>query len=179
MKSNEIISLYYNAEWLKDALSKMHPEDLREDLKQEVFMVVLEKGNDWILDSHEKGFLKWFIVRVMLNLIKSDTSRFWFLFRNFVETTGNEKIFSECFNPYEETKESPEFNLDQVFGTSRNELYERDMLYHYVFTFNQNALKLSQATRIPYKTVTRTLNIAKEKCKNYLQLQQQQLHQSI
>ena len=173
MSANAIINSYYTATWLTDALSKMHPEDLREDLKQEVFLVVLEKGQDWIIDAHEKGFLKWFIVRVMLNLIKSDSSKFWHMFRNFVPTDGHEKLFSGFFDPDEEQPpEPPELNLDEVFGTTREGLYERDMLYHYVFTFNSNALRLSQATKIPYKTVTRTLQIAKERCKNYLMQQQ-------
>lgn len=177
---NEIITTYYNSEWLKDALSKMHPEDLRDDLKQEVFLVVLEKGYDWVADAHEKGFLKWFIVRVMLNLIKSDSSKFWFMFRNFVSTDGHEKLFSGCFDPDEERPpEPPELNIDEVFGKTRDGLYERDMLWHYVFTFNQNALLLSRATQIPYKTVTRTLNTAKIKCRNYLEQQQPPQQQSI
>lgn len=179
MTANDIIKSYYTAQWLSDALSKMHPEDLREDLRQEVFLVVLDKGSDWILDANEKGFLKWFIVRVMLNLIKSDSSKFWFMFRNFVEPTGKEKIFTECFDPDEERPpEPPELNIDEVFGKTREGLYERDLLWHYVFTFNSNALKLSQATKIPYKTVTRTLQIAKERCRNYLQQQQPQQPQS-
>lgn len=166
MNKQEIIKTYYESDWINDAISKMHPEDLRQDLKQEVFMVLLEMDESKLLELHANGFLKFYTVRTMLNMIKSDRSKFFQMFRNFVEIGSNDKA-------QEDYKEPLEVCLDCAFNNSREQLYEKDMFWHYTYTFDRNALALSKETGIPYKTVTRTLNNAKQRIKCYLQQQQQ------
>jgi DNA-directed RNA polymerase specialized sigma24 family protein len=161
-----IITEYYNSQWMNDAIGKMHPEDLQQDLKQEVFMVLLEMDEEKLLELHANGFLKFYAVRTMLNMIKSDRSKFYQMFRNFVEL-GSKEQAEEVY------QERAEVCFDCAFNTSREQLYEKDMFWHYTYTFDRNALALSKETGIPYKTVTRTLQNAKQRIKCYLQSQQQ------
>lgn len=166
MTKQNIITEYYNSQWMNDAIGKMQPEDLQQDLKQEVFMVLLEMDEEKLLELHANGFLKFYAVRTMLNMIKSDRSKFYQMFRNFVEL-GNKDQAEEIY------QERAEVCFDCAFNKSREQLYEKDMFWHYTYTFNRNALALSKETGIPYKTVTRTLQNAKQRIKCYLQSQQQ------
>lgn len=166
MTKQNIIQEYYLSDWMNDAIGKMHPEDLRKDLKQEVFMVLLEMDEAKLIELHTNGFLKFYAVRTMLNMIKSDRSKFYQMFRNFTEL-GTKDQAEEIY------QERAEVCFDCAFNTSREQLYEKDMFWHYTYTFNRNALALSKETGIPYKTVTRTLQNAKQRIKCYLQSQQQ------
>ena len=77
--------MYRNKD-VADAIGKMEPENLRDDLRQEIFQVLCELPEERLLEMHREGWLKWFIVRTMLNMIKSDRSTFHKLFRaNFSE----------------------------------------------------------------------------------------------
>ena len=166
MTKQNIITEYYNSQWVNDAIGKMQPEDLQQDLKQEVFMVLLEMDEEKLLELHANGFLKFYAVRTMLNMIKSDRSKFYQMFRNFVEL-GSKDQAEEVY------QERAEVCFDCAFNTSREQLYEKDMFWHYTYTFDRNALALSKESGIPYKTDTRTLQNAKQRIKCYLQLQQQ------
>jgi hypothetical protein len=149
----------------------MEPFDLQEDLRQEMFMVLLEMPDERLIEMHSKGYLKFFLVRTMLNMIKSNRSTFFRNFRNLIELPENVGLMTEAIEVNECKIGKLEF--DQIFSNKRDELYERDMFLLYAFTFNSNALKLSRSTKIPYKTVRRTLDSAKNKIKCYLQSQRQ------
>lgn len=166
MDKNKVVAEFYESDWFNQALNKMDPECLRNDLKQEVFLVLLEMPEKKFFELHEQGFLKFFAIRTMLNMIKSDRSNFFKMFRNLVDMPIKEVAEVD----YEEPRE---VCLDCAFQNSRDQLYERDMFYHYTYTFDRNALALSRGTQIPYKTVTRTIQNAKQRIKCYLQSQQQ------
>lgn len=166
MSKNEIIQSFYESKEIKEAIDKMEPEQLRKDLKQEMFMVLLEMEEERVKEMHEKGFLKFFLVRTMLNMVKSDRSTFYRNFRNMVEIGEPKEVI-------ESEVDFPNIDLNEVFGNSRQGLYEKDMFLFYVFTFKKNAAALSQATKIPYKTVIRTITTAKNRIKCYLKSQQQ------
>ena len=63
----------------------MNPEDIREDLKQEVFLVLCEMEEERLLQMYNDGYLKFFIVRTILNMVKSDRSNFARTFRQTYE----------------------------------------------------------------------------------------------
>jgi len=142
----------------------MQPEDLREDLKHEVIIHLLEMDKIKLASIIEQGAIKFYTIRVMLNMIQSSTSKFFRQFRNYTHL----KFIDQQETEY---KEGPGVDLDKIFGNSREGLYEKDMLNTYVYTFNRNALELSRNIGIPYKTCNRTLLNAKNKVKAYLKTQ--------
>ena len=192
MTKNDIVQELYNSKEINEAISKMEPAQLRSDLKQEMFMVLMEMPEEKLKDIHFKGFSKFFLIRTMLNMIKSDRSTFYRNFRNFFEyedklplehfgkspeQATDEVEFLKLRGKYSGSVEQdvnlPNVDFNQVFGNTRQGLYERDMFFYYVFTFDRNAAALSKAVKIPYKTVIRTIQAAKKRIKCYLQLQQQ------
>lgn len=193
MTKNDIVQELYNSKEINEAISKMEPSELRSDLKQEMFMVLMEMPEERLRDIHEKGFSKFFLIRTMLNMVKSDRSTFYKNFRNFFEykdeyqleyrnmdkspdTATDEVCFLRQVGKYTGSNSEdiilPEVDFNCVFGNTRQGLYEKDMFFYYVFTFDRNAAALSKAVKIPYKTVIRTLSAAKKRIKCYLQSQQ-------
>lgn len=183
-----IVEKVYTSQWFKDVIEKMEPKHLQEDLRQEVIMVLLELPGERLIQMDEDGMLKFYTIRTILNMVKSDRSKFFTMFRNFQGLDSNGDLF-EFYENNENTNlvkgylskdqvaedylEPVEINLNAIFDNSREQLYEKDMLFHYCYSFDRNALAMSRGTGIPYKTVMRTLINAKNKVKCYLQSQQQ------
>lgn len=68
----------------------MEPEHLQDDLKAEVMLALLEKSDQFIIDIHSRGELRFFAARIVLNLIKSFTSTFYRKYRTiYVEINPN------------------------------------------------------------------------------------------
>ena len=162
MTKNSIIEQVYTSSWLDDVIGKMHPEDLRDDLKQEAIMVLLEMDEQRLLEMQQSGMIKFFTIRIVINMIKSDRSKFFVMFRNYQELPVIPDKIEEDYT------EVPEIPLDTIFDSTREDLYERDMLFHYCYSFDGNALAMARGTGIPYKTVIRTLINAKNRVKCYL-----------
>ena len=78
---NQIIEELYNSREFNDCINKMEPEHLRDDLRAEVVLILLETDETKIRQLHEKGELKFYTVRIILNLIKSKTSAFFKKYR--------------------------------------------------------------------------------------------------
>ena len=82
MVKNEILAQYWTSKEVNDAFDKMHPEELRYDLKAEVFLVLCEMNDNKLEGLFKRNELKFYIVRIMLNMIKSDRSTFYKNYRN-------------------------------------------------------------------------------------------------
>lgn len=166
MNKTQIIEELYKSKEINEAISKMEPVDLQEDLRQELFLILCNMDEEKVVDMYQKGYIKFFLVRTMLIMIKSNRSYFYKNFRNFTELSTFEK-------PDVAYLENPEINLDEIFGNTRQGLYEKDMFLYYVYTFDKNCKELSRATKIPYITVIRTIKNAKCRIKSYLKSQEQ------
>jgi hypothetical protein len=59
----------------------MQPEELRDDLKAEVILVVCEIDESRLQQMQETGGLVFFVVRIILNMVKSTTSKFYKKYR--------------------------------------------------------------------------------------------------
>jgi hypothetical protein len=162
-----IVEKVYKSQWFNEVIDKMQPEQLQQDLKQEVIMVLLELGEQRITQMEADGMLKFYTIRTILNMIKSDRSKFFTMFRNYEEIPDIKEQANEDY------LEMPDIDLNTIFDNTREQLYEKDMLFHYCYSFDRNALAMSRGTGIPYKTIIRTLTNAKNKVKCYLQSQQQ------
>lgn len=80
---NEIIEELYKSREFNECINRMNPEHLRDDLKGEVMLILLEAKEDLIRDLHRTKGLKFYAVRIILNLIQSKTSRFYKMYRQY------------------------------------------------------------------------------------------------
>lgn len=153
MERNQIIANLWTSKEVNQAFEKMQPEDLQYDLKAEVFMVLLEMPEDKLLGMYERGEIRFFLVRIMLNMIKSDRSGFWKKYRNYVE-------LNVCEQKEETYDETIFANLEE--SLSEIHWYQKQLFDLYAKEFNRNAKELSIATGIPYMSVIRTLKQTKQ-----------------
>lgn len=78
---NTIIEELYNSKNFNDCINKMEPDYLRDDLKAEVILVVCEMDDERLIEMYESKKLIYFVVRIIMNMIKSKTSGFYRKYR--------------------------------------------------------------------------------------------------
>jgi hypothetical protein len=86
---SEIITELYESADINQAIGKMQPYELQDDLRQEVFLVLCEMDEERLLKMYEDGYLKYFVVRTIVNMAKSDRSNFARTFRKVYEEVGD------------------------------------------------------------------------------------------
>ena len=131
----------------------MQPFELQDDLRQEVFMVLCEMDEERLFKMYSEGYLKYFIVRTILNMAKSDRSNFHKKFR---------QVYSEIPISYEVTKE--EYNEDVILRLEKGmevlHWYEKELLQLYANN-GKNLLAISRDTKIPYRSLLKTIRKAR------------------
>ena len=160
MTRDNIITSLYNDKDITDAINKMHPEELRDDLRQEMFMVILEMPEQKLKEKFDEGSLKWYLIRTMLNMIKSDRSGFYMKFRRC-----NEELTEKHDKP--DLKEDDEL-LDRVNGIIENvHWYEREILMLHTEK-GKTFRAISKDTKIPYRSILETMKNTKHKLKRMI-----------
>jgi hypothetical protein len=152
---NDILVEFWQSHEVNEAISKMHPIELQEELKSELFLRIAEIPEEKLIDLYNKKQLRFYVVRIMLNLIRSTDHKFYKKFRNFVEYVPIEVVEQEQFDVTTIVKEQ----YESLYW------YEKEIFRLYTFEFNCNAKKLSIALGIPYISVVRTINKIKQDLK--------------
>jgi hypothetical protein len=157
MVKNEILAQYWTSKEVNEAFDKMHPEELRYDLKAEVFLVLCEMEDEKLVGLYNRNELKFYIVRIMLNMIKSDRSTFYKNYRNYTEFVDQDFVSDD----YDKT------NMFEKLEANMNGLhwYNKEILKLYAIDFKKNAKELSRKTGIPYMSIIRTINKTKKQMK--------------
>lgn len=153
-----IAKLYVDPDILR-AIGKMHPVELQDDLRQEMFLVICEMPEAKFIDYYERGIVKFFLIRTMLNMIKSDRSTFHKKFRQQV---------TEWIEIYDRKDDPCDGDMDAKINQCMSELhwYEREVFREY--SESKNILKLSRDTTIPYRSLFKTITKVKKKMKSGL-----------
>ena len=153
MKRENVITELYQSKDINDAISKMQPIELQEDLRQEVFLVLCEMDEEKLLGMYEQGYLKYFIVRTILNMAKSDRSNFYRKFR---------QVYQEIPLTYELPKDEYDETLVTKLEQGMEILhwYEAELLKLYSQN-GKNLLAISRETKIPYRSLLKTIRKAK------------------
>jgi hypothetical protein len=144
----------------------MEPEHLRDDLRAEVVLILLETDERKLVSIHESGpnGLKFYTVRIILNLIQSKTSLFYKRYRQQVAelvdrfTAGEDQDFEERLTR-EEIEDKALKEVDNLYW------YNKGIIRLYMKHGNYRAIE--KDTMIPYssayKTVKKSIEIIKEK----------------
>jgi hypothetical protein len=83
MTRSQIIAQLFSGKNFNDCISKMQPEQLQEDLRQEVILIVCELPEEKIIGLHQRKELEFFTVRIILNQVRSKTSPFAKKYRQY------------------------------------------------------------------------------------------------
>lgn len=159
MDRNGIIAELWDSKDLNDTLKKMKPVEIQEDLKSELFLIICEIEENKLVQLYNRKELKFYIVRIMLNIVRSSKNNFYKNYRNFDEYNNEEKP-DEQYEPVEIMK-----YIENLYW------YQKEILRLYTFEFNKNASMLSRATGIPYMSIIRTINQIKKDLKKKIRNQ--------
>jgi len=162
---NEIIEELYLSKDISQALRKMQPASLRDDLRQEMFISLCTLSDEKFWNLYENNALKFYLVRAMLNMIYSSkhTDIFYRNFRAKYETLEN-------FNNLEDTVDNSKIEKEILFDNidkNRKRLcwYENTLLEEYI-QCNFNQMELHRKTKIPYQSIVKTITLIKKKLKD-------------
>jgi hypothetical protein len=156
MTRAEILDKMYRDPDVADAIGKMEPAHLRDDLRQEIFTVLCELPEERLLGMHAQGWLKWFLVRTMLNMIKSDRSTFFNKFRRGMDE-WNERM--EVKDQGEDATEETIAKMQEKMG----ELHWYASKVMELYADGGNIMKLSRETHIPYRSLLKTVSKTRRK----------------
>lgn len=85
MTRTQIIEQLFTGKNFNDCINKMEPRRLRDDLKMEVMAIICEWPEEKIIGLHQRKELDFFVVRVILNQIQSNSSPFYKKYRRWIE----------------------------------------------------------------------------------------------
>lgn len=168
MSRNEIISTLYESKEIAQALRKMQPASLREELRQEMFMALCNISDEkfWgIYNNNGIPGLKFWLVRTMLNMIYSTSINQPF-YRNFRMKFETLEGFENICDNFISSHDYKEVLFNQI-EENRKLLswYENEILNTYIdLKFNQT--EISRQTKIPYQSVVKTIQAIKKKLKD-------------
>lgn len=152
---NKIVAELFESKEFNDCINKMEPEHLRDDLKAEVMLILLETDDEKLKGLHKKNELKFYTVRIILNLIQSKTSPFYKKYRM------STSVFSEPCSPCVVETIEPEGFDDRLKRELRNEraIQIIDTLYWYDKTIVNLYLELGS-----YRAIEKDTGIPWESC---------------
>jgi len=160
-----IIAELYNSKEIANALRKMQPSSLREELRQEIFLALCNISDEkfWsIYNNNGANGLRFWLVRSMLNMVYSHKPTDSF-YRNF--RIKNEPIepLENLPNVEDDSKQAKEVLFERLENNKKSlTWYENAMLECYVeLGFNQT--EVSRRTTIPYTSVVKVINVIKKK----------------
>jgi hypothetical protein len=158
MDKNAILTELWNSDDVNQAIKKMHPVELQDDLKSEVFLIIAELDEKKVIELYEKKQIRFYMVRIMLNLVRSTDKKFFKKYRDFVEWQPIEKADEIEVDVSENVMQ----HIEGLYW------YQKEILRLYAFEFKCNAKELSRQTGIPYMSIIRTLNQTKNELKKLI-----------
>lgn len=151
---NEIIAELYQSREFNECIGKMEPDYLRDDLRSEVVLILLETDEGKIMQLHEQpNGLRYYTVRIIINLIQSKTSKFYKQYRQQLAELNDR--FAYEFTDLEEREQREEVE-DKALGEVDNLYwYNKEMVRLYLQHGNYRAIE--EITRIPYSSAYKTI----------------------
>jgi hypothetical protein len=80
-----ILTDLFKSQDLKDLINKMEPVELRDDLTQELAIILCELNEEKLAGLAASGQLRYFVVGLVVRMIQSKNSRFYYKFRKYKE----------------------------------------------------------------------------------------------
>lgn len=160
LTKNEIISDLFKSKDFNSCIAKMKPTHLQDDLKSEVILILCESSDDKIQGLHASGGLKFYTVRIILNLIQSNTSPFYKKFRSGheelqqIETASNQEYAGQVFSLSERADKEKSEDL-ALLEIENLYWYDKEIVKLYVKLGNYRAIEAE--TGIPFESVYKTV----------------------
>lgn len=147
MTKNEILSELFTSKDFNQCIRKMKPENLQDELKAEVALILCEKPEALILGLADRKELRFYTVRIILNLIQSNTSQFYKKFR--VNNLELSEIIEPIIIEYDERKDTAISEIENLYW------YDREILK--LYAEHGTYRKVEEVTGIPFESIYKTI----------------------
>jgi hypothetical protein len=159
MTRNEIITHYYQDENINTSLATLCPEHLRNDLKQHIFLILLEKPEGELIAMHFRGQIRFFIGRIIINSIRGNGRSSF----NKLYNPSGEELTTE-FIAEDECPVEKELSLTECVQAAENLYwYNRELLNQYLELGSYR--KVAEKVGIPHMAVFDAVKKAKQEIK--------------
>lgn len=164
-----MIALYGNKK-INQLLNKLNPAELREDAKQELFLILASMPDEKFMKIHqtpnESGLIFWSI-RTLCNMMKSDRSTFARTFR--LQPIPFDVMHEKVNHSLDEFngKETPEIHL--LIDQELKDLHWYESAAFQEYIKSGSIVQLSRDTGIPYRSLFKTIKSTREKLKKRVQ----------
>jgi hypothetical protein len=184
MTKDSLITEIYTSKEIGEVILKIQPEHLRDDLKQHVFLLLLEKEEEFILELHKIGKLKNYIIKILFQLVHFKKDKFHTIYgKNTegkcievpfdfsiasdkyqipIESDGNIERENDCISELDKIK-GIEFPSQTGKKCGSISMYHGVLLERYVEKGNYRAV--AEETGIPVKSVYNAVQMAKNEIK--------------
>lgn len=162
MGKNEIVEQLFVSREFNDCINKMEPDHLRDDLRAEVALILLETDERKLVEIHKNGGLKFYTVRIIMNLIQSKTSMFYKLYRQQVAEITDRFIAGEE-QDFKARAEKEQIEDKAIKEIDNLYWYNEKMIRLYMQYGNYRAIE--QVTKIPYSSAYKTIQKSFEEIK--------------
>lgn len=157
--ARQIIAELIESNELEQALNKAHPR-LREDLKGELSLILLETDPVRIVTLYKNKQLKFYVVRIILNSLSKYSplyKKYRFMYNEFEDNN----VMSDDHDSIFYRKQTEERALTEIENL---EWYECEMTKLYLETGNYRDMQ--KKTHIPYSSCFHTVREAVKKIQN-------------
>ena len=182
MTRSQIIEELYNSKEIKQALMKMQPANLREELKQEMFLALCSISDEkfWSLynskgvngvpfwgvyNKNGNAGIQFWLVRCMLNMIYSTGMNQPF-FRHFRAKFESIDGIEDLVQIEDDSKDYKEKLFNRVEVARKELSWYEDMLLDTYVELNFNQTEISRKTGIPYMSIVKTISNIKKKIRD-------------
>jgi len=166
MNASNILTNLYRSSEVKEVIKRLRPVHLQDDILQHTFLGLFEKPDAFIVDLHERGKLRAYIVKILYNTATYTRS-------SFAKQQGKETPTDMCGEAKyevirfeEEEKDRIEAQASVACAVSKLHWYKSEMLQLYAELGTYQAV--SDKTKIPLTSVFKTVSEARKEIKQKL-----------
>ena len=169
VEARMIITTLYTSGKLKQIARQLATPDLAHDLEHELVLRLFEKPPDKIEAIHRAGYLNFYVVRMAINLYRSNNSRFQRDYRHHEHREEVQEGHTE--SPVESYDERPDTIFERALECmdqwAKPGQYPYDKQLFLLWLELGNKKLIERRTKIPWRSISYTINNCKQRLKYY------------
>jgi RNA polymerase sigma factor (sigma-70 family) len=135
---DRILTDLFRSKDLANCIAKMEHRHLHDELKSELFLVLSALPYEKVIEMKEQGYLNFYVFRTIANMINSNTSRFYKVFR---QSGLNSYPVEYCGHSTAETPEALELRKEAELREEQD-LEDMDKVISGMHWYHAEILKL-------------------------------------
>ena len=170
MKAADIVASWYNNKEVNDCLANRFPADLVDDVRQDLFEILLTTDEERIMHLHNTGKMRFYIVRIIINLSRQERN---VVFKNYrpphseYECEDLPDDFNDPVVIKHERKRLLEFEKERWQAIAKLHWYEWEVFKLWIELGSLQ--KVADYTNINHNSLKKTVALARRKVREFME----------